>query len=576
MGNCQMMMRFPVGCSLLLLATVAFDNSCLTNDANLVPPTPDAPTTFLSECPAWVLSTTDAVWNLPESRDPVLRNASLEEYFYSNWTSHSSWGSSKHGMQALKDLVAGTLVAFPDLQIHVTDVFCHGNDIDGYKTVMPDVLIGTNTGPSSYGPATGRRVEYSGTAVTYVQRVNGRWVYVAEWLLHDEWSLIDQLGFSDLTKVPHPALAVAAHDCRANQPGFGWHPPGHLQAASSADLLVQAAPPSVHEPDPTAKATIRQMDRIISQHLQWNNWSAWSALQKPFWTTNFVYDTVYTPSPGVLGNSTTLRQWYDHEHIPFNLAFTNVVFNQMIFAGDDGTATTNTYATALFSNNFATVPHTGTMIHIRICDFYRMDGDRISYNWMMLDMVGIMLQAGHRVLPEPPLRELWIQPPKTMDGIPAPLSAVVQPRDSIDAKKLVAEVLQSEWLDQNSSGAFWAKDMVWYGPVGFGVANGVEEYLSYFLKPLHAAFDRCEMQVDVLCCEGKFCGAHGYLHAVHTGGWLGQAATGKRVALRFGMHWHVDLVRRRVVEGYAMFNLPAVFKQMGVDLYGRMNQTVGL
>ena len=35
-----------------------------------------------------------------------------------------------------------------------------GNDIDGYKTVMPDILTGTNTGPSSYGPATGRSVRY--------------------------------------------------------------------------------------------------------------------------------------------------------------------------------------------------------------------------------------------------------------------------------------------------------------------------------------------------------------------------------------------------------------------------------
>ena len=48
-----------------------------------------------------------------------------------------------------------------------------GNDIDGYKTVMPDILTGTNTGPSAYGPATGKKVCYSGTAVTYVQKVVG-------------------------------------------------------------------------------------------------------------------------------------------------------------------------------------------------------------------------------------------------------------------------------------------------------------------------------------------------------------------------------------------------------------------
>ena len=101
-----------------------------------------------------------------------------------------------------------------------------GNDIDGYKTVMPDILTGTNTGPSAYGPATGKKVCYSGTAVTYVQKVKGHWVYVAEWLLHDEFSLISQLGFTNISAIPHPPLNDKLHDCSVNKPGFGWKAPG--------------------------------------------------------------------------------------------------------------------------------------------------------------------------------------------------------------------------------------------------------------------------------------------------------------------------------------------------------------
>ena len=75
------------------------------------------------------------------------------------------------GMAALKELVWRTKRAFPDLRIHVTDVFCTGNDVDGYKTTMPDVLTGTNTGPSAFGPPTGRKVAYNGIAVCFVQKV---------------------------------------------------------------------------------------------------------------------------------------------------------------------------------------------------------------------------------------------------------------------------------------------------------------------------------------------------------------------------------------------------------------------
>jgi len=555
-----------------------FDNSCLLNDFHLTPPTKGAPTTWLEHCPGWVVNTTDAVWNLPESRDVAQRNATLEKYFYQNWTSYTSWGAVTTGMPALQDLVASTLSAFPDLKIHITDVFCYGNDIDGYKTVMPDVLTGTNTGASGYGPATGRKVKYGGTAITYVQRVQGEWVYVAEWLLHDEWSLISQLGFDDLTKVPHKPLALEPHDCLVNTPGFGWSPTSEYSnreqlTLNTANIEVKHSTANgasrLREIDPVAKATVKAMDALISAHTDWNNWAEWSTLQKPFWTEDLVYDTVYTPVPNVLNNSTGLREWYDHEHIPFNLAFKNCSFNQMIFAGDESTATTTTYGIALWYGDFAGIQHTGKPAVLRICDFYQMAGPKIRYNWMMLDMVDVMLQAGHRVLPKPHLREQWVQPPRAMDGLPAPLSLLVTDEQSAQSKALVSRLLKAEWQEQDASGVLWDSAMIWYGPVGFGVANGLEEYLTYFLKPLHSAFDTPELQVDVLSCQGNYCGAHGYLHADHTGEWLGEPASGKRVSLRFGMHWHVSTSGESVLEGYAMFDLPAFFIQIGVDLYKR-------
>lgn len=244
----------------------------------------------------------------------------------------------------------------------------------------------------------------------------------------------------------------------------------------------------------------------------------------------------------------------------------------MIFVGDTDTASTTTYGTARMQADFGRIKNTRKMTSIRICDFYRIKGSRIAYNWMMLDMVDLMLQAGYRVLPKAPLREQWVQPPNTMDGIPAPLSRVTTPEESAASRALVTSILHKEWGDRDASGSMWAQDMVWYGPVGFGIAKGVDSYLAHFLTPLHQAFSNTHLQVDVLSCQGKFCGAHGYLHGVHTGEWLGEKPTGKNVALRFGMHWHVDLEAGKAVEGYAMFDLPAAFMQMGVNLYDRMDQ----
>ena len=122
----------------------------------------------------------------------------------------------------------------------MSDVFCTGNDIDGYKTAMPDVLTGTNTGPSAFGPPTGRKVAYNGVAVCFVQRVRGRWQYVSEVVVHDEAALMHQLGVTNLTAAMHPDTVAAPHDCRTNRPTWGWQPSSVAYAAAAVATAAAA------------------------------------------------------------------------------------------------------------------------------------------------------------------------------------------------------------------------------------------------------------------------------------------------------------------------------------------------
>ena len=74
----------------------------------------------------------------------------------------------------------------------------------------------------------------------------------------------------------------------------------------------------------------------------------------------------------------------------------------MIFASEETTATTTTYANSQWKGPFCTVKPSSKMMAVtmRIFDFYLMRGDKIFYNWMIIDTVDLMLQAGHRVLPK--------------------------------------------------------------------------------------------------------------------------------------------------------------------------------
>merc|ERR1712151_570832 len=182
----------------------AFNNSCLMQ--NLV--IPDGPQTF--DACAFVIKSTDEVWNLRGDVDTA-----INKYFHEEYLDAGSWGRRIIGKKALRDAILSEMRAFPDIKIHITDCVCKGNDNDGYKCAMPDVLTGTNFGPSAYGPPTGRYARWTGLVESYVKRnpVTGQWQYYAEWGVHDEWSLIQQLGL-DFERVRHPQINnEPLHDC---------------------------------------------------------------------------------------------------------------------------------------------------------------------------------------------------------------------------------------------------------------------------------------------------------------------------------------------------------------------------
>ena len=60
---------------------------------------------------------------------------------------------------------------------------------------------------------------------------------------------------------------------------------------------------------------------------------------------------------------------------------------------------------------------------------------------MILDTVHLLYEAGFDVLPNNinPLKQGWVRPPNSMDGIPAPLSITVNPEDTIISKVNIFE-----------------------------------------------------------------------------------------------------------------------------------------
>lgn len=191
-------------------ASAPFNNSNIIPHLATIGAIAGKPQTF--DACAFVVKSTDDVWN---KRDNV--DAAIEKYFHEDYVDAGSWGRRIIGKSALKAAIFEEMRAFPDIRIHITDCLCLGNDDDGYKCAMPDVLTGTNTGPSGYGPATGKPAKWTGMVESWVKKnpKTGQWQYYAEWGVHDEWALVSQLGL-DFSRVPHPPVnSEPIHDGKA-------------------------------------------------------------------------------------------------------------------------------------------------------------------------------------------------------------------------------------------------------------------------------------------------------------------------------------------------------------------------
>jgi len=327
--------------------------------------------------------------------------------------------------------------------------------------------------------------------------------------------------------------------------------------------------------NPRSKCIVEAMDGVLEKHIE--DLELWVEEMSPYWTDDMIYDSNWTPN-GDFGNSSGLEEWFYSEHIPYIHAFENVSYATIIWIGNEDSASLIAYGKSRWRGNLGTVPgedFAGIEVTIWDLDFYLIDDaeEAISYNWCLIDFVDLMRQLGYQVLPKPALREGLMLPPAAMDLIPAPLSRFVNQEDSQISLDLVSALFYDDFVLGDIPSPLWAEDMVWYGGAGFGMATSKAEYEEHVLGPLRAGLSQRQLQVDVLHCEGVYCGAHGYISAIHTGQWLGEQPTGLPIRLRLALHWRVDTTHSLVRECWAMFDLPAAFKMIGVDLFARMDES---
>ena len=128
-------------------------------------------------------------------------------------------------------------------------------------------------------------------------------------------------------------------------------------------------------------------------------------------------------------------------------------------------------------------------------------------------------------------------------------------------------------LNKNTLGLmshYWHEDMVWDGPAGIGVREGIEDFEENYRKAFIHAFPDKHAEDIVRIAEGEWVAGTGYQDTTFANDWLGIPATGEKVRVRYMDFWRVtedpETGEKKLKENLVLIDILNVLEQAGYNV----------
>lgn len=131
---------------------------------------------------ALIGASVDAIWNRRQIGE-------VGRFFASHYRERGPGGRALFGREEVQSDIVSLMGAFPDLQMDIDDIFWDDDRRRGCRSSTRWTLLGTNTGPSAYGPPTNAYLRLSG--ITNHRIEDGQ--FVEGWTAYSELSLARRL-----------------------------------------------------------------------------------------------------------------------------------------------------------------------------------------------------------------------------------------------------------------------------------------------------------------------------------------------------------------------------------------------
>lgn len=241
----------------------------------------------------------------------------------------------------------------------------------------------------------------------------------------------------------------------------------------------------------------------------------------------------------------------------------------------------------LFDQPWLDIPPTHRMAHIRYAEFHQVQEGRLVQSAFFLDLISLMLQAGHFPLPPETGTSFMYPGPRTHDGL---LYSGCDPQTGLDTLKLINRMIAdlnaaNQTARETNDNAVprellartWHEDMIWYGPAGIGATYTIDRYQQQHQYPFRYNLEGKTFNGHVArFAEGNYGCFFGWPNLTNTpsGGFMGLPGSNTPADMRV-----VDVYRRdgdKLAENWVFIDLPHWLHMQGLDVLGRMRQLLGI
>lgn len=124
-----------------------------------------------------------------------------------------------------------------------------------------------------------------------------------------------------------------------------------------------------------------------------------------FWSEDMVWY-----GPAGIGIKRGLKDFQDNHQRPFLHAFSDKHATDEIRIAEGDYVAAKGFQQVTHTGDYLGIPATGKKMKIKYMDFWRVEGDKLVENWVLIDLLDFLAQAGYNV--EKVLKFIGSKPPE--------------------------------------------------------------------------------------------------------------------------------------------------------------------